>query len=261
DCDVEQSLVEGVRGADAGGVVAGECRPDLGPGGEALGAADASARVDERAAAPVDDHDTPAGLPLVRVRLRREHVELPVASLRRLNGVLGERGERRRVVRDLRGQVAALGALVLHAERQLEAEQDEQRHTEVAEQQPAGHGTRSRKPTPRTVSIQAGSPSFLRNEATWTSIVFAEPYQLVCQTSARRRRRLTAAPGSRASAASRSNSFGVSSRSRPASVARRARSSISSSPTRSGSCAPPPRAEVRRATARMRAISSRSPYG
>ena len=42
---------------------------------------------------------------------------------------------------------------------------------------------RSRKPTPRTVSIQPGSPSFLRSAATWTSIVFDEPYQVVSQTS------------------------------------------------------------------------------
>ena len=87
-------------------------------------------------------------------------------------------------MRDVRRQVAALGALVLQAERHLEAEQDEQRHPEVAEQEPPGHGTRSRKPTPRTVSIQPGSPSFRRSAATWTSIVFEEPYQLVCQTSA-----------------------------------------------------------------------------
>ena len=118
-------------------------------------------------------------------------------------------------MRDVRRQIAALGALVLHAERHLEAEQDEQRDPEVAEQQPAGHGTCSRKPTPRTVSIQPGSPSFRRSAATWTSIVFEEPYQLVCQTSASNRCRLTAAPGSRASAASRSNSFGVSSSSLP----------------------------------------------
>ena len=137
-------------------------------------------------------------------------------------------------MRDVRRQVAALGALVLHAERHLEAEQDEQRDPEVAEQQPPGHGTCSRKPTPRTVSIQPGSPSFRRSAATWTSIVFEEPYQLVCQTSASSRCRLTAAPGSRASAASSSNSFGVSSSSRPARVARRARSSTSSSPARKG---------------------------
>ena len=36
---------------------------------------------------------------------------------------------------------------------------------------------------PRTVSIQDGSPSFLRSDATWTSIVFALPYQVVCHTS------------------------------------------------------------------------------
>ena len=174
--------------------------------------------------------------------MRGERVELP--ARRRLDGVLGVGREHRRVVLDLRRQVAALGALVLHAERHLEATQDEQRDPEVAEQQPPGHGTRSRKPTPRTVSIQPGSPSLRRSAATWTSIVFEEPYQLVCQTSSSSRCRLTAAPGSRASAASSSNSFGVSSSSRPSRVARRARSSTSSPPTRSGPSRP---AERRRA--------------
>ena len=36
---------------------------------------------------------------------------------------------------------------------------------------------------PRTVSIQPGSPSLRRSAATWTSIVFEEPLQLVPQTS------------------------------------------------------------------------------
>ena len=135
---------------------------------------------------------------------------------------------------DLRHEVAPLGARVLDAERHLERDEHEQRDAEVAEEQPPGHAARRRKPTPRTVSIQPGSPSLRRSAATWTSIVFAEPYQVVSQTSSSRRRRLTAAPGSRASAASRSNSFGVRSSSWPSSSARRARSSTSRPPTRSG---------------------------
>ena len=83
--------------------------------------------------------------------------------------------------------------------------------------------SRSRRPMPRTVSIQPGSPSFLRSEATWTSIVFAEPYQVVCQTSSRIRWRLTTAPGSCASSARSSNSFGVSPISSPPRTTRRER--------------------------------------
>ncbi len=57
---------------------------------------------------------------------------------------------------------------------------------------------RRRKPTPRTASIQPGSPSFLRSAATCTSIVFGEPYQRVSHTSSKIRLRLSAAPGSEA---------------------------------------------------------------
>ena len=164
-------------------------------------------------------------------------------------------------MRDVRRQVAALGALVLHAERHLEAEQDEQRDPEVAEQQPARHGTRSRKPTPRTVSIQPGSPSFRRSAATWTSIVFEEPYQLVCQTSASSRCRLTAAPGI---ARERREQLELLRRQLElAAVEGRAAGALVDLEV-----ADPhgPRARrrddaARRMTARIRAISSRSPYG
>ena len=137
---------------------------------------------------------------------------------------------------DLRDEVPPLRPRVLDAERHLERDEHEQRDAEVAEKKAPGHAARRRKPTPRTVSIHPGSPSLRRSDATWTSIVFAEPYHVVSQTSSSRRRRLTAAPGSRASAASRSNSFGVRSSGLPSSCARRARSSISRAPTRSGPC-------------------------
>ena len=91
-------------------------------------------------------------------------------------------------------------------------------------------GSRCRGPS----RSSPGSPSLRRRAATWTSIVFDDPLQLVCQTSSSNRRRLIAAPGSRARAASSSNSFGVSASSTPSSSARRARSSTSRPPTRSG---------------------------
>ena len=71
-------------------------------------------------------------------------------------------------------------------ERDLEGQQDEERERQVAREQPTAHpGSPRRKPTPRTVSIQPGSPSFRRSEATWTSIVFVGPYQCVSHTSSR----------------------------------------------------------------------------
>ena len=115
-----------------------------------------------------------------------------------------------------------LGACVDESERHLEHREDDDGEREVADQQPARHA-RSRRPTPRTVSISVGSPSFLRNAATCTSTVFDEPYQVVSQTSRRIRWRSTTTPGSEASSARRSNSFSVSCSSRPSSVARRAR--------------------------------------
>ena len=138
------------------GILAGERRCDLGSRREALGPAHTGARVDEGVASPVHDDGTRPGPPRVVGGDRGERIELP--STRCLDDVLGVCREHGRIVRDVGRQVATLGALVLHAERHLEAEQDEQRHPEIAEQQPPRHGTRSRKPTPRTVSIQPGSP-------------------------------------------------------------------------------------------------------
>ena len=127
------------------------------------------------------------------------------------------------------GQPLLLVARVDEPERHLEHREDDDGEREVADQQAARHA-RSRSPTPRTVSISVGSPSFLRSAATCTSTVFDDPYQVVSHTSRRIRWRSTTTPGSEASSASRSNSFSVSCSSRPSIVARRAGTSTSSSP-------------------------------
>ena len=78
---------------------------------------------------------------------------------------------------DLRLEGTAFRTTILDPERHFEHDQHEERQPEVPEKQPAGHAERSRNPTPRTVSIQPGSPSLRRRPATWTSIVFDEPLQ------------------------------------------------------------------------------------
>src|SRR5207245_5868471 len=117
----------------------------------------------------------------------------------------------------------------------LQHEEHETGEQKVGEEEPAGHqpplGEPSRKPTARTVSIQRGSPSFFRNEATWTSSVLLGPYQCESQTSSMIRVLGSAAPASSMRRASRSNSRGVSSSSRPAWLARRERRSSSRSTT------------------------------
>ena len=78
-------------------------------------------------------------------------------------------------------------------ERNLQHGEQEDRQRQVAREEPpqGSSGAASRKPTPRTVSIQPGSPSFLRRDATCTSIVFVGPYQCVSQTSSSRRWRVS----------------------------------------------------------------------
>ena len=92
-------------------------------------------------------------------------------------------------------RLGALAARVDEPERHLEHREHDDRERQVADQQPARHA-RSRSPTPRTVSISVGSPSFLRSAATCTSTVFDEPYQVVSQTSRRILWRSTTTPGS-----------------------------------------------------------------
>ena len=78
--------------------------------------------------------------------------------------------ERERVVLHRARQPPALGLRVREAQRDLEHEQHEDRDRQVAEEETPAHVTTlssavrtSRNPTPRTVSIHAGSPSFLRS--------------------------------------------------------------------------------------------------
>src|SRR5205085_12214700 len=111
------------------------------------------------------------------------------------------------------------------------AERDDGQQHDVAERdrQPGAEvdgyvcssGATQRKPTPRTVSIQAESPSLRRSQPTWTSRVFVEPNQFSSHTRDIRSSRRTTWPAWRASSSSRSNSFFERSRLAPRSVTRR----------------------------------------
>ena len=117
---------------------------------------------------------------------------------------------------------------------------------------------RERKPTPRTVSIQRG-----RRASAGAGDVDVDrlggPYQFVCQTSSSSRCRLTAAPGSRrARPAGRTPSASARARGRRASRGVRARRPRAHRPAGDRRRR---RRAARRVTARIRAISSRNPYG
>src|SRR5450830_1791577 len=125
-------------------------------------------RGDDRNTAAIHHHHAPAAFLTVDERRTGERAR----ALAVLERILGVGGEEAGVTHGVRGQVVALVAPVDAAERNLEHREYEQRQPEIAEEQPPGHsGIRSLKPTPRTVSIQPGSPSLRRSEATCTSIV------------------------------------------------------------------------------------------
>ena len=214
--DVEEVGAERLRGPRAGGDLAGERSSDLRARGEVSAAGGRG--VDDGAPAAVDDEHATAGLGGV-VGCDPWNLFRHGRSL--LECVLDEGGERDGVALDLAGEVLPFAVRVGDRERDLEQREHEHGDGEVGREEPASHGCgASRRPTPRTVSIQRGSPSFFRSEATWTSIVFVGPNHSVFQTSRSMWSRLTTAPGSEASSASRSNSLGVSASSR--SVQRRA---------------------------------------
>ena len=196
--DVEQVGAERLRVALARRDPAAERRCDLGPRGERRGDGLRGVGVEHRRAETVDDHDSPARLPLIAAGARRQAAR---DERRRpcLQVVFGERGEDHRVTLDSRFEGTALGARVGEPQRDHQNREHEDRQGEVAEKELAAHGAgRSRNPTPRTVSIQLGSPSFLRSDATCTSSVFVVPIQCISQTSSRMRRRVKTLPGSAA---------------------------------------------------------------
>ena len=219
--DVEEVRAERVRVADARRDAARERRRDLRPRGEVPRHARAPEST-TRDSLPVDDHDAPAG---VRARsgprARASGGEAPAAPAERPPRASRSRPRRARPSRS--GRCARCARTRPRAAPRARA-RTSSASAEVAEEEPAAHGAgRRRKPTPRTVSIQPGSPSLRRSEPTWTSIVFVWPYQFVSQTCASSCCRVTTAPGSSASAARRSNSLAVSASSAPSSATRGAR--------------------------------------
>src|SRR5207342_1028215 len=113
-----------------------------------------------------------------------------------LEHILRERADGHGIALDLGRQVVSLVPRERDGERHLEQGKNDEREDDVACEKAPGHGrATSRSPMPRTVSIQPGSPSFFRSEATWTSTVFVGPNHSVFQTSRSMWSRLTTAPG------------------------------------------------------------------
>ncbi len=113
-------------------------------------------------------------------------------------GLVDPEREHVRLALHLPGDPSVLGVLERQTERECEREQHEERERQVRQQEAAPHGrgsrSRSRYPTPRTVSIQAGSPSLRRRLPMWTSSVFVGPYQCGSQTWSMMSCRLHTAP-------------------------------------------------------------------
>src|SRR5580765_8282341 len=169
--------------------------------------------IDDNAPGPVDDHDVSIRLVCVTNGNRAERRRVAVVP----EHVFRERSDRPGIPLEPTRDVTALVACVGDAQRHLQRDEDDDREREIAEEKPAAHGSCNRKPTPRTASIQAGSPSLRRSDAMCTSIVFVWPYHVTPQIRSSSSLRVTTASGSAASSDRSSNSFPVSTSSLPSS--------------------------------------------
>ena len=138
----------------------------------------------------------------------REATDVVIAGV--LDDLLGKRGERAGVALERRVERVVLVACVDERKGKLEQQQHHRHEDEVADRAVDASLAvcPSRKPTLCTFSMKPGWPSFLRSDATCTSRVLVGPYQWGSHTSSMICWRLTTAPGSSPSSASRSNSFG-----------------------------------------------------
>ena len=254
--DVEQIRAERPRRPRAGGDAAAERLANL-------GLARRSSRRPCRAGwcrrprCPCVDHDdVTAGVGAVAVGDGREAAERGGVSPSQL--VLHERRDRGRVAFDpgSRAGCARCGRSGPRAGSRGGQHDDHER--EVAEQQAPAHGEQAKADAAQRLDPGRWSPSLRRSDATWTSIVFVDPYQFVCHTSSRSRRRLTAAPASRR-AREQVELLGRELDLAAVHVTRRARVShleCADAQRRVGR-----RSCVRRVTARIRATTSRKPNG
>ncbi len=95
-----------------------------------------------------------------------------------LEALVGEHRESGSAAFEGRDGLLVKPARVADCERHLQRHDDQHREPHVAEEEPAFQPWDSRRnPTPRTVSIQEGPPSFRRSEATCTSMVLVVPNQ------------------------------------------------------------------------------------
>ena len=161
----------------------------------------------------VDDHDAPAGVVLVAPR-RATSCGGGVRSAA-LERVLGEGRHHERVALDPARQVAPLAAPVLDAERDLERGEHDDRQRDVGGEQPAAHPARAGGARRRARSRSSGVAELLPQRGDVDVDRLRAPVPGRLPHLLQDRRRETTAPGSRASSARRSNSFGVRSSSRP----------------------------------------------
>ena len=168
----------------------------------------------DEATGRVDDHDPVVGLVEV-VGQERLQLGRPAVFGWRLELLLGSYGERHRVLMDGLLQSAMLRACVREPERHLEPDEHEHRDRQVAEQQTAtqpaclsvrADGSRPRGRSRSSPGRRASCAATRRaRRGSWSARTSAGPRPI-----SRIWPRLKTAPGSSASSASRSNSFGVS---------------------------------------------------
>ena len=160
---VEKGRVKRLRLSSAGSDTAAKCGCYLGSRGEGFCALPAWIGVDQGTSAAAHDHNSAAGIARVAVRNGRDGLES--VSRGDAHCVLRKGPECRGVALDLCLEVTARRVRVLDTQWHFECRKHDDNEPEIPEQKASGH-VRKRKPTPRTVSIQSGSPSLRRSAAT-----------------------------------------------------------------------------------------------
>ena len=147
---------------------------DLRPARERSPPGQRRARVEQRDACPVDDHDAAARVLLVACGDVTSRAAASAARARACPPRRWPSGARRaRSVAS--GRAARCARTGCRAGSRATTSTTTASAMYVSEKAAAHVGDVRRSPTPRTVSIHPGSPSFFRSAATWTSIVFVAP--------------------------------------------------------------------------------------
>ena len=145
----------------------------------------------------IRDHDPRTAGGAIRVDQTLEAGIASAAS--RLEGLFGSAGDDESVAFQPGHEAIALDGAEVACQRNVVCSQDDDGDRYEHRHQPPSHpGASSRNPTPRTASIQCGSPSFLRIAAMCASTVLVGPNQLTSHTFSRMSVRVHTAPGSTA---------------------------------------------------------------